>query len=109
MRLGPDRLCASQSHHSHRHAPGPPGQLSAKLPEVRALFAGFHIEEVETHYSTSATATHQVGELLISGGDSPRDRSRDRPGQGTPISSPNAARNWASAGLSGNRARNNRA
>ena len=39
----------------------------------------------------------------------PRDRSRDRPGQGTPISSPNAARNWASAELSGNRARNNSA
>ena len=51
--------------------PRPAGQLSAKLPEVRALFAGFPIEEVETRYSASAKATRQVAELLISGGDSP--------------------------------------
>ena len=51
--------------------PRPASQLSARLPEVRPLFAGFPIEEVETRYSVSAKATRQVGELLISGGDSP--------------------------------------
>ena len=38
---------------------------------MRPLFAGFPIEEVETRYSVSAKAMRQVGELLISGGDSP--------------------------------------
>ena len=76
---------------------------------MRALFAGFPIEEVETRYSASAKATRQLVELLTSGEIPPRDRSRGRPSQRTPISSPNAARNWASAGLPGNRTRNNRA
>ena len=72
MGLAPGPLCASQSHHSHRHAPDPPVNCRlARLPEVRPLFAGFPIEEVETRYSVSAKATRQVGELLISGGDSP--------------------------------------
>ena len=34
--------------------------------EVRELFKGFDIEEVETRYSANAKATRRVGELLIS-------------------------------------------
>ena len=36
-------------------------------PEVRALFKGFAIEEVETRYSANAKSTRRAGELLISG------------------------------------------
>ena len=37
-------------------------------PEVRELFRGFEIEQVETRYSANARSTRRVGELLISGG-----------------------------------------
>ena len=36
-------------------------------PEVREIFAGFEMEEVETRYSANAKATRRVGELLIGG------------------------------------------
>ncbi len=36
-------------------------------PEVRKLFAGFRMEEVETRYSANIKSTRRVGELLISG------------------------------------------
>ena len=35
-------------------------------PEVRELFEGFEVEEVETSYSANARSTRRVGELLIS-------------------------------------------
>ncbi len=35
-------------------------------PEVREVFAGFHIERVKTRYSVNAAAGKQVGEVLIS-------------------------------------------
>ena len=38
------------------------------LPEVRELFAGFEIEEVQTTYTTNHRNARRVGELLISGG-----------------------------------------
>ncbi|MFN8682758.1 DNA adenine methylase [Paracoccus sp. P2] len=37
-------------------------------PEVRALFAGFEIEAVETTYTLSSKGASRVGELIISGG-----------------------------------------
>ena len=53
------------------------GGQCAGLGVGRGVWDGFPIEEVETRYSASAKATRQVGELLISGGDSP---ARPRPG-----------------------------
>ncbi len=37
-------------------------------PEVREMFAGFEVEEVETRYSANARAMRRAGEVLISGG-----------------------------------------
>ena len=40
-------------------------------PEVRETFAGFRFEQVSASHTINAKAARQVGELLISGGDSP--------------------------------------
>jgi DNA adenine methylase len=42
------------------------------VPQIRSLFKGFNIKEVQTKYSLSAGATKPVTELLISNYDWPQ-------------------------------------